>query len=181
MISSLRVMKGPPRPVFYDGLMQLSAAPAQVPETEGGWRVVEADGVNKLPAEAFIACNRFSVLPGMEAAFEKRWASRESKLNECEGFVSFTMLRRDFGNKGHGSDKATPADAEFNYQSCTVWKDKASFLRWRDSQNFRSAHGSADNGGKPAADAPKPPPMWAAPPKPCFYEGVLTLSCKEGA
>lgn len=155
MISSLLVLKGPPRPVFYDGLMQQSAVPTSLPKTEGGWRVVAADGVNLLPAEAFIACNRFSVLPGMEAAFEQRWASRESKLEECEGFVSFSMLRRDYGNKGHGSGPP-PAAGEFNYQSCTVWRDRACFLKWRDSQQFRSAHGG--DKPAPAADAPKPPP-----------------------
>jgi heme-degrading monooxygenase HmoA len=178
MISSLRVLKGAPRPVFYDGLMQLSAVPTSLPKTEGGWRVVEADGVNLLPAEAFIACNRFSVLPGMEAAFEQRWAARESKLDDCEGFVSFSMLRRDYGNKGHGSGPP-PAAGEFNYQSCTVWRDRSCFMKWRDSQQFRSAHGG--DKPAPAAEAPKPPPMWAGPPTPVFYEGVLCLSSSGGA
>ncbi|KAJ1624407.1 hypothetical protein T492DRAFT_598760 [Pavlovales sp. CCMP2436] len=183
MVSSLRVLKGAPRPVFFDGLMQLSTVPTTLPETKGGWRVVEADGTNKLPAEAFVACNRFAVLPGMEAQFEKRWSSRESKLDDLDGFISFSMLRRDFGNKGHGG---APAGAEFNYQSCTVWRDRAAFQSWRDGQAFRNAHG--DKAGRPAAEgvaaqeAPKPPaPMWAAPPKPAFYEAVLVLSSPQGA
>jgi len=179
MISSLRVLKGPPRPVFYDGLLHLSTKPESVPETDGGWRVVEADGENLLPAEAFVACNRFSVLPGQEAAFEERWAKRDSTLNELPGFVSFTMLRRDFGNTGHGGDRSGPAGAEWNYMSATVWKDRAAFDNWRESQQFKNAHG----GGKPQAseDAPKPPPMWAGPPTPVFYEATLVLSSPEGA
>ncbi|KAG8463614.1 hypothetical protein KFE25_003887 [Diacronema lutheri] len=183
MISSLRVLKGPPRPIFFDGLLQLSAVPTSLPPTEGGWRVVQADGQNLLPAEAFIACNRFSVLPEMAAAFEQRWAARESKLDECEGFVSFSMLRRDFGAKGHGV--APPVAGEANYQSCTVWKNKACFLKWRDSQQFRAAHGDAAKpaGAAPGGDKPAgpPPPMWSAPPKPAFYEGVLVLSSTQGA
>ena len=71
-------------------------------ETVDGWRVVEADGVNLLPPEAFVASNHFAVNPGFEAAFEQRWAGRESSLKECEGFVAFQMLRRDVKSKGHG-------------------------------------------------------------------------------
>lgn len=187
MISSLRVLKGPPRPVFFDGLLQISTVPDSLPETKGGWRVVEADGVNKLPAEAFIAMNRFFVLPEMAAAFEQRWAKRESKLEECDGFVSFAMLRRDFGAKGHGVAK--PVDGEPNYQSCTVWKDKASFMKWRDSQQFKSAHADAGKpagapSGAPSGEKPAgagPPMMWSSPPKPAFYEGILVLSSKDGA
>lgn len=188
MISSLRVLKGPPRPVFFDGLLQLSAVPESVPETVGGWRVVEADGVSKLPAEAFIACNKFIVPPEMATAFEQRWAKRESKLDELEGFVSFSMLRRDLGAKGHGVAK--PVEGECNYQSCTVWKDRASFMKWRESQQFRSAHGDAAkkpadaSAGAPAGAKPAgagPPPMWSAPPKPAFYEGILVLSSEQGA
>lgn len=187
MISSLRVLKGAPRPVFFDGLMQLSTVPDSLPDTKDGWRVVEADGVNKLPAEAFIAMNRFSVLPEMAAAFEQRWAKRESKLEECDGFVSFAMLRRDNSAKGHGVAK--PVDGEPNYQSCTVWKDKASFMKWRDSQQFKSAHADAVKpagapSGAPSGEKPAgggPPMMWSAPPKPAFFDGILVLSSKEGA
>lgn len=60
MISSLRVLKGPPKPVFYDGVLHLSSVPDALPPTSGGWRLVEADGSSLLPAEAFIACNRFT-------------------------------------------------------------------------------------------------------------------------
>lgn len=55
MVSSLLVLKGAPSPVFWDGLMHQSVVPESVPLTEGGWRVVEADGTTQLPTEAFIA------------------------------------------------------------------------------------------------------------------------------
>jgi heme-degrading monooxygenase HmoA len=179
MVSSLLVLKGPPSPIFWDGLLHQSVVPQSVPETEGGWRVVETDGNEELPAEAFIACNRFSVLPGMEKAFEERWANRESSLKSFDGFVSFTMLRRDFKTKMHGSDTAKTGDT-CNYQSTTIWKNKEAFLNWRNSQDFNKVH---SGGGKPAggADAPKPAPMWSAPPKPTFYEGVLVISSEGGA
>merc|ERR1719163_836430 len=99
MISSLRVLKGAPSPVFYDGLLHLAAPPSEDPSkpVEGGWRVVEADGKNLLEGECFVAANRFAVRPGAEAAFEERWSKRDSALAELPGFKSFTMLRRDGG------------------------------------------------------------------------------------
>jgi heme-degrading monooxygenase HmoA len=180
MVSSLLVLKGAPSPVFWDGLMHQSVKPESVPVTEGGWRVVEADGKEQLPTEAFIACNRFAVLPGQEKAFEERWASRESKLKEMPGFLSFTMLRRDLGVKMHGSDKADGDPV--NYQSTTVWQNKEAFMNWRNSQQFSQAHGGgAKQAGAEADSASKPPPMWAGPPKPVFYEGVLVIASEEGA
>lgn len=182
MVSSLLVLKGPPSPFFWDGLMHQSVVPESVPETEGGWRVVEADGVQSLPTEAFIACNRFSVLPGQEKAFEERWANRDSQLKSCSGFVSFTMLRRDLKTKMHGSgDKAKPGD-NYNYMSTTIWENKEAFLNWRKSQQFAKAHGGGPKqAGADAEKAPKPPPMWAGPPSPVFYEGVLVIANKDGS
>merc|ERR1711924_122751 len=65
---------------FFDGLLHLAAPPSQKGEVEGGWRVVEADGKNLLEAENFVAANRFTVREGAEAAFEERWAKRDSGL-----------------------------------------------------------------------------------------------------
>lgn len=100
MISSAMVLKGAPRPAFYDGLLQQSTKPESLPAIVDGWRSVEADGVNTLPAECFVACNQFFVPPENAAAFEQRWANRESKLQEFDGFISFSMLRRDGQAKG---------------------------------------------------------------------------------
>lgn len=100
MISSAMVLKGAPRPAFYDGLLQQSTTPDSLPTIVDGWRSVEADGVSTLPEECFVACNQFFVPPENAAAFEQRWANRESKLKECEGFISFSMLRRDGQAKG---------------------------------------------------------------------------------
>lgn len=41
----------------------------------------------------FIAMNRFKVPKENGKAFEDVWASRESYLDEMQGFVSFHLLR----------------------------------------------------------------------------------------
>eukprot|EP00545_Synedropsis_sp_CCMP1620_P011878 CAMPEP_0119022464 /NCGR_PEP_ID=MMETSP1176-20130426/28091_1 /TAXON_ID=265551 /ORGANISM="Synedropsis recta cf, Strain CCMP1620" /LENGTH=349 /DNA_ID=CAMNT_0006977343 /DNA_START=32 /DNA_END=1081 /DNA_ORIENTATION=- len=185
MVSSIKVLKGAPRPAFYDGLMQQTMPAeddANKPAIVDGWRVVEADGENTLPAECFVACNQFFVPPENAAAFEKRWADRESKLQECDGFVSFSMLRRDGQAKGHGT--VAMSDSEPTYQSTTIWKDRKAFDGWKKGQAFRQAHGQVGKeGGKDGDEAPaKPPaPMWSKPPQPVFYEGTLVISGSDGA
>lgn len=118
LVSSLFLLKGTPKPAFYDGLLFQSVVPKVVPETVGGWRNVVADGVNPLPVEAFVACNRFFVPAANAEAFEARWAGRESTLKDSDGFVLFSLLRRDGKAKGHGVEPV--ADGECSYQSTTV-------------------------------------------------------------
>ena len=180
MVSSLKVLKGPPSPIFFDGLLHLAAPPKTVGEVEGGWRVVEADGKNLLEAENFVAANRFTVREGAEAAFEERWAKRDSGLADLPGFKSFTMLRRDAKTKGH-SEKRGEADKfgdDFNYMSFTVWENREAFMGWRNSQSFKDAHSS---GPKKDEGAAKQPPPWVKPPSVVFWEGVLELTGADGA
>ena len=185
MVSSAMVLKGAPRPAFYDGLLVQSTKPDNVAETVDGWRNVEADGVNTLPTECFVACNQFFVPPENAAAFEQRWANRESKLKDCDGFVAFSMMRRDAAAKGHG---VVPlSSGEPSYTSTTIWRDRQAFDNWRKGSAFKQAHGG--EGGKPK-DAksedtePKtapPQPLWSQPPQPVFYEGTLVISGADGA
>ena len=77
MVSSLRVLKGPPKPAFYDGLLQLSSAPESVPKTVDGWRKIDADGKSVLSAESFVACNQFFVPEADAVAFEEVSTSDE--------------------------------------------------------------------------------------------------------
>ena len=117
-----------------------------------GWRSgVDADGVNTLPAECFVACNQFFVPQENAVAFEQRWANRESKLRECEGFVGFSMLRRDGQYRGHGTVEMTEEDP--TYVSTTIWKDQASFQKWRKSAAFGQAH-SSGGGDQPGGSSP---------------------------
>lgn len=182
MVSSAMVLKGAPRPAFYDGLLVQSTVPENVPETVDGWRSVEADGTNVLPAECFVATNQFFVPPENGPAFEQRWESRESKLKECEGFVAFSMMRRDAGAKGHGI-KPMDGTKEPSYLSTTIWKDRTSFDAWRKGNAFKQAHGAkAPSEVNAGSDEGKPPqPLWSRPPEPVFYEGTLVISKPEGA
>merc|ERR1712228_241097 len=103
--------------------------------------------------------------------FEKRWKERESKLKECDGFVAFSMLRRDGQAKGHGTVEMT--SDEPTYQSTTIWRDRASSDKWREGNNFKAAHGQkpkeeGEGEKKGGASGPPagPPPQWSRPPTP---------------
>lgn len=181
MVSSAMVLKGAPKPAFYDGLLQQSIVPESVPETVDGWRSIDADGVNILPAECFVACNQFFV-PGDNAYdFEQRWKNRTSKLKECDGFVSFSMLRRDVKAKGHGISPM--GEEEPTYMSFTIWKDRASFEGWKSGAAFKQAHGGEKKEGEEGSAKPQQPPapLWSKPPVPVFYEGTLVISSLDGA
>jgi heme-degrading monooxygenase HmoA len=171
LVSSLFLMKGAPKPAFYDGLLLQSTVPATVPATVDGWRTLTSDGVSLLPEEAFVACNQFFVPTENEVAFEQRWASRESTLKECDGFVAFSMLRRDGKAKGHGVSPLEPGEP--TYQSTTVWRDRAAFEAWRAGP-AKQAHAGPANAA-PAA------PLWTRPPLPVFYEAKLVIASPTGA
>nr|WP_029375574.1 antibiotic biosynthesis monooxygenase [Oceanicola sp. S124] len=82
---------------------------------------------------SFIAMNRFKVRPGHEEAFEEIWKTRESRLNELDGFREFRML------------KGASAEDHVLYASYTLWASKANFEAWTRSEQFRDAHKNAGN------------------------------------
>lgn len=75
--------------------------------------------------------NRFRVAKGQEEAFETVWRSRQSRLDEMEGFVSFHLLR------------GPARDDHQLYASHTVWSDEAAFRAWTTSEQFRAVHRDA--------------------------------------
>ncbi len=79
----------------------------------------------------FVAMNRFKVAPGSEEAFEAVWRSRNTRLDEMPGFVTFHLLR------GPARDDHTL------YASHTAWADEAAFRAWTTSEQFREAHRNA--------------------------------------
>jgi heme-degrading monooxygenase HmoA len=163
LVSSLMILKGGPKPAFYDGILPVSGAPSDASkkwQSDNGWRQVPADGKKPLDSDVFAAMNRFKVLEGQEAAFEKRWAERESELKDMPGFVTFLMLRRDAVNPDDG----------YNYSTYTVWENRAAFDNWR-ANGSKKAH----------AKAGEAEPMFEGRPSPVFYEGVLALLSPEGA
>jgi len=98
----------------------------------------------------FIAMNRFQVIKGRESDFETVWQSRESRLNEMDGFGEFKLLR------------GPELDDHTLYSSFTVWSSKDKFEAWTKSEQFRSAH---KNAGQNAA-------LYLGPPK---FEGFVPV------
>mmetsp|Transcript_19999 Transcript_19999/g.28461 ORF Transcript_19999/g.28461 Transcript_19999/m.28461 type:complete len:313 (+) Transcript_19999:49-987(+) len=157
LVSSALVLQGPPRPAFYDGILTLSSVPESVPDTQGGWRKVDANGKDLLPAECFVACDQFCIPEESKVAFENLW----SKKKECDGFVAFIMLRRDGSQKGHGIVPIN--ESEPTYITTTIWRDRATFIAWQKNQSISDL-----------------PTQFFKPPSPVFYEGVLVISHPEG-
>lgn len=81
----------------------------------------------------FIAMNRFMVVRGAEADFEKVWTSRDSHLLDVPGFISFHLLR--------GPERGDHT----LYASHTEWASRTDFEAWTRSEAFRLAHRSAGN------------------------------------
>ena len=79
----------------------------------------------------YIAMNRFRVVKGSEAAFEKAWLSRETHLEEVPGFLEFHLLR------------GPEAEDHTLYASHTVWESQGAFDAWTKSEAFRAAHRNA--------------------------------------
>lgn len=85
----------------------------------------------------FIAMNRFKVPKDGGAEFEQVWLKRDSYLNDMQGFVEFHLLR------------GPELEDHILYSSHTVWRSKADFEAWTNSEGFRKAHARAgDNAGK---------------------------------
>lgn len=181
LLNSALLLKDPPRPAFYDGILTQSTRPDIIPETTPeGWRAaMESNGLDLLPEECFVACNQFYIPDQNREAFEKRWADRESKLQEHNGFQAFIMLRRDVSQKGHGTVEMK--ETEPTYVSTTIWKDRASFNAWRTSQSFKDAHrGGKSQDSAPTTQTTTVQPLWVKPPSPVFYEGTLVITQSDG-
>ena len=94
-----------------------------------------------LKRDRYVATNRFAVRPGKEAKFEKRWATRKSRLASLDGFKYFHLMRRvtlnDDGSSTYdGGDKKDETNMG-NYVSFTVWEKKSHFSAWRKGDAFK--------------------------------------------
>ncbi len=79
----------------------------------------------------FIAMNRFKVKKEECAAFEEVWRTRDSRLLEVPGFVSFQLLR--------GPER----EDHVLYASHSLWENQDVFIAWTKSEQFRAAHAGA--------------------------------------
>ena len=79
----------------------------------------------------FIAMNRFKIVLGKEAEFEKVWRERDTHLDGVDGFKEFHLVNGEKNN-------------EFSlYASHSVWNSKEDFINWTKSEAFRLAHKNA--------------------------------------
>jgi len=76
----------------------------------------------------YIAINRFRVVKGEEAVFERIWAERDTHLIAVPGFIEFHLLR------------GTKKEDHTLFASHTIWASRADFEAWTKSESFRKAH-----------------------------------------
>ena len=138
LVATAQNTKGKPKPALWEGLLPVSLAGTPPPDGEG-WRQVAADGETALDGECFVAMNRFAVREGSGAAFEARFATRESDLAGRDGFKGFVLLRRD-----------GKVDDGFTHSTWSVWRDRAAFEGWRSSDKPKPRASTASEGGPPA-------------------------------
>ncbi|MFW2544822.1 antibiotic biosynthesis monooxygenase family protein [Primorskyibacter sp. 2E107] len=91
----------------------------------------------------YLAMNRFTVPLENAAEFEELWLSRESRLQDMDGFLSFHMLK---GPENEGA---------ILYASHTVWQSEAQFRSWTTSEEFRASHARAGQSRKLHEGAPR--------------------------
>ena len=164
MVSSAMVLRGAPRPAFYDSLFLQKTVPTDIPETVDGWRSVEADGITMLPAECFVAFEKHFIPTANAKEFEEFWAQNKVDMsNAAPEFVASSLMRRDGQAKGHGVVEMQ--SNEPSYVSINVFKDRASYDSW------------AAQGDKPSV----PASLARREPETVFYEGTLVISSAEGA
>ena len=82
-------------------------------------------------APGFVAMNRFKVLPGAEAEFERVWTGRDTQLRDVPGFIAFHLLR------------GPAREDHVLYASHTLWQSREDFEAWTRSEAFRRAHANA--------------------------------------
>ena len=79
----------------------------------------------------FIAMNRFKIVPGKEAEFEKVWRERDTHLSGVNGFKEFHLVKGEKNN-------------EFSlYASHSILNSKEDFINWTKSEAFKLAHKNA--------------------------------------
>lgn len=75
----------------------------------------------------FVVCNRIPVHPDYYEQFEARFAEREGRVDQMEGFVSFQILK--------------PVSEDAPYVVMTTWESEEHFQVWTQSDAFRAQHG----------------------------------------
>jgi heme-degrading monooxygenase HmoA len=125
--------------------------------------------------DCYIATNRFAVRPDRQAAFEKRWATRKSRLAVLKGFRHFHLMRRvklvDDGSIRYDGGDASNEAAQENYVSFTIWDKKSDFSAWRKGDAFKEAHGGTSIVSFLSTMVNSALVLRGAP-RPAFYDGL---------
>lgn len=77
----------------------------------------------------YIVHNRITIKPEFAAEFEQRFAEREGRVDEMDGFISFKILKQD-----------DPTEESIMYVVQTAWESKAHFTTWTESDAFKAQH-----------------------------------------
>ena len=155
LTTAIFILDGGPKPAFFDGLdPQFNSNHNIHPALEGGWRTVDADGVNFINPDIFMSQYRFRVPQGSEVDFEKACLERTGGLNQHAGFIGNYLMRRD----------ATKADGSFNYIVSTIWKNRDSYQKFQSSGDISTPLSTVLN-------------VVAVP---AYYEGKLALVSSKG-
>lgn len=99
----------------------------------------------------YIAMNRFTVKREHEQAFVTMWKTRDTYLDDVDGFGGFHLLR------------GPETEYDVVYATHTTWRDESSFRNWVGSEQFKKAH----QGRRPE------PEMFAAPPRLELFDAVI--------
>lgn len=135
-----------------------------------------------LPAERFVAMQRYSLREGLEAQFEKRWFVQDESLNSQNGFQWFGLLKRVPGTAPSSSSVSVvynyaddDYEDDFNYLTLSFWSSPEVFSTSqaaRSSQDTKAAVGAdlatlVTNGLVTSSGPPKPA-SWSS----MLWEGV---------
>ena len=185
MLNSARVLRGAPRPAFYDSLfLQKQTIPTFIPETIDGWRCnVKADGIHTLQPECFVSMQKFFIPTAAAATeFEQFWSNNNKKMmmnsksqddnddDNIPGFVLRSVMRRDGQAKGHGIVQME--SSEPTYVTVTIFQDLSSYQAWMKKENKNS---NTTTTHLPASFSN------IKPPETVYYEGTLVISSPQGA
>ena len=102
----------------------------------------------------YIVMNCFQVAEGKGDDFEEIGRTRDSYLDEVDGFREFHLLRGDGGD----------------YISHTIWDSKEAFEAWVGSESFHKAH---------ARSAETPPEIFSGPSKLGMYDVLMEKIVKR--
>ena len=158
MVNSAFVLRGAPRPAFYDALYTYSQPLTSTPLAVDGWRAVEADGVNTLDAETYMHLTKYYIPAEHMQQFESDYAA----VSDTNKVVSRALMRRDARAKGHGIVEMTLDEP--SYVAVRIFDDKQA---WLDFCRADSAVLNVDYARKPAEVE--------------LYEGTLVLTPSKNA